>query len=149
MTFGLGCIMIIRNCKIIISLVTGVLVAVVAGSGAKASAQGCTSCCATPCCAATMQETAGCGSNNPSCNGSISFNVCGGLYGTYFSWIEDVYYCCGIQFCSDDYPGSQCGGGYANLMRRDRKRGVEREASAWAVFVLDCAGKYELLEPAT
>lgn len=134
--------------RIFNQLATSVFVALVVGIGVRASAQGCVSCCGTPCCAATSSQTAYCSNNNPSCNGSISFNVCV-FYGLNYTWIEDPSFCCGIEFCSLNFSGNLCGTQIARRMNRDTKGSYGERAGGWPLFVLDCAGKYELLEPVT
>jgi hypothetical protein len=133
--------------KALAGLAAVAAVALGAGSGTKALGQsGCTSCCANPCCGFTQSVSAQCG-NGKGCSGSISFNVCGGGYGTPYYWIQSPLYCCGLQFCSITNVDGQCGDSGANTSRPSNESPYELSAVAWPVLVLDCSGQYKLVEP--
>lgn len=114
------------------------VVAFALAAGTVAKSQSCTQ---TPCCFQTESQTYGCASNSPSCDGSITLNVCPAQFSYSYPWIMGPAFCCGIEFCSLEWPDGSCGL-LTELMKRRMEVSPYRSLGAWAEYVRGCSGKY-------
>jgi len=143
------------NSRVIVWFASTILAAALAaGSGTTAMGQqikcseDCSHYCAPSYVTILDYDCSSCYYLYPPCSGGITYNEPGGAGPVLYPWYADKYKCCYICFCSVVSHGDPAQCEDEGRLRTNERPSV-LSAAAWSVLVLDCSGRYKLVEPET